>query len=771
MGDERATYPKTDTTVAITFLKALRPAGPWVLTAIWPDGPTTTESFEASDEAGATRFIKDTNHAGRNVYFTGNSCGRPGSKPKKADMTGAIMLHADSDPRDGETIDAAKKRILAAYAAHDPPPSIIVDSGNGLQGLWLLEREFVFPKPTSAPKSKAYDDEVQTRVAPVEDRNRALAVATDAPPGTHNADRLLRLPGTINFPNAKKTAQGRITRQSSIVKLTDVRYPLERFPAVGQASSKAGHGAKKKAGGTDTSRSAKAFRAGAALKAGGADYEEMRDALLSHNDPDIAEWACSKGMDNAERELRRIYDRALTAGVISTQAPYDTARAFQRGLAVPLRHHRGDFFEWNGCAWFEVEEASLRARLYAFLDQSRRKTAEGELRPVKPNAKMVADVLDALRAAAQLDASIEPPAWLEGEHLPPAHTLVACANALMHLPSKILVPHTPSFFNHNALNFDYEPFAPEPRQWLDFLNQLWGDDQQAIDTLQEIFGYCLTADTTQQKAFAVIGPKRSGKGTIARILVAMLGAHNCAAPTLAGISTNFGLAPLIGKRVAVISDARLSRRVDQHVIAERLLSITGEDAITIDRKYKSAWTGQLQTRFLILSNELFRLADASGALASRFILLMLTKSFYGQEDRNLTKKLMTELPGILNWAAAGWVRLERRGHFQQPDSAKEAVEQLEDLGSPIGAFVRECCDVGAAYSIAVDTLFLAWREWCTEQGRDRPGTKSSFGRDLKAAHPELNVTQPREEGRQLRRHYQGVRLKPETAVDDNADPV
>ena len=112
MGDERATHPKTDTTAAIAFLKIVRPAGPWVLTAIWPDGPTTTQSFEASDEAGATRFIKDANHAGRNVYFTGNSCGRPGSKPKKADMTGAIMLHADSDPRDGETIEAAKKRIL-----------------------------------------------------------------------------------------------------------------------------------------------------------------------------------------------------------------------------------------------------------------------------------------------------------------------------------------------------------------------------------------------------------------------------------------------------------------------------------------------------------------------------------------------------------------------------------------------------------------------------------------------------------------------------------
>ena len=85
-----------------------------------------------------------------------------------------------------------------------------------------------------------------------------------------------------------------------------------------------------------------------------------------------------------------------------------------------------------------------------------------------------------------------------------------------------------------------------------------------------IFGYCLTADTSQQKAFAVIGPKRSGKGTIGRILVAMLGAHNCAAPTLAKLGRTFGLESLIGKRLAVISDARLSSRADQHAIAERI---------------------------------------------------------------------------------------------------------------------------------------------------------------------------------------------------------
>ena len=67
-------------------------------------------------------------------------------------------------------------------------------------------------------------------------------------------------------------------------------------------------------GAKDDSRSAKAFRAGAALKAGGATYEQMRDALLRHEYPEIAEWARTKGMANNERELRRVYDRAGTDG-------------------------------------------------------------------------------------------------------------------------------------------------------------------------------------------------------------------------------------------------------------------------------------------------------------------------------------------------------------------------------------------------------------------------------------------------------------------------
>ena len=445
--------------------------------------------------------------------------------------------------------------------------------------------------------------------------------------------------------------------------------------------------------------------------------------------------------------------------IISLKAPYDTARLFQRSLATPLRHHRGSFFEWNGCAWPEADEAMLRARLYAFLDNCQSKDAKGGLHPVKPNNRRVSEIIDALRATAQLDASIAPPVWLDGAEGPPAHEIIACANGLLHLSSLTLLPHTPAFFTHNALDFAYDPKASEPRRWLGFLDQLWPSDAEAINTLQEAFGYCLTTDTRQQKAFAVIGPKRSGKGTVGRVLTHLVGAHNCVAPTLAGLSMNFGLAPLINKHVAIISDARLSGRADQHTIAERLLSITGEDGITIDRKYASSWTGQLQTRFLILSNELFRLTDASGALISRFILLVLTESFYGREDQGLTTKLLTELPGILNWAIAGRDRLVKRGHFNQPASAREAIQELEDLASPISAFLRERCETGPAFSVAVDVLFEFWRTWCEEQGRDHPGTKQSFGRDLRAALPGLTMMQAAA-GTVRTRVYQGLRVRP-----------
>ncbi len=221
---------------------------------------------------------------------------------------------------------------------------------------------------------------------------------------------------------------------------------------------------------------------------------------------------------------------------------------------------------------------------------------------------------------------------------------------------------TPRFFTTSALEFDPDPAAAPPNSWHEFLHQLFDGDLEALELLQEWFGYCLTGDTSQQKMMLIVGPKRSGKGTIARVLTRLIGTGNVCGPTTSSLAGTFGLQPLIGKTLALVSDARFHGE-NIPTVLERLLLITGEDAVTIDRKFLGSVTMKLPTRFMFLSNEFPKLTDASGALASRFMILRLTQSFFGNEDHGLTDRLISELPGILNWAIEGWRRLRERGRF------------------------------------------------------------------------------------------------------------
>ena len=331
---------------------------------------------------------------------------------------------------------------------------------------------------------------------------------------------------------------------------------------------------------------------------------------------------------------------------------------------------------------------------------------------------------------------------------------------MLNIETRELLPHSPHLFNINTLPYDYDPKAPTyPKLWMQFLRQLWPndeDDRLARFTLQEMFGLLLTTDTVFQKIFMIVGPKRSGKGTLGRVLTALLGRDNVVNPTMASMTGEFGLWPLIDKQLAIIADARLGARADANVVAERLLSISGEDGQTINRKNKSFWTGRLFVRFLILTNELPRIADASGALASRFILLVLQRSFYGKEDPELTEKLLAELPGILNWALKGLDRLRKRGGFRMPKSSHDAIRQLEDLASPVSAFLRDWCDPPSPDAQEnVKDLYAAWSCWCEQQGI-RPGSNIVFGRNLRAVRAQIRTG-----GKGQERFYTGVKLSKE----------
>jgi putative DNA primase/helicase len=453
--------------------------------------------------------------------------------------------------------------------------------------------------------------------------------------------------------------------------------------------------------------------------------------------------------------------------ILCPGTPLASAREFLRLAHTEanqrtLHHQNATFYSWAPAQthYIEIATEEMLARLYNFLDEARQTTKKpGVTAPFSPTKSKVSNVLEALAAAAQLPCAARPPSWLDTEQHPPAGELVSCTNGLLHLPTRNLLPHSPAFFSLNALEFAYQHDAPPPKVWLEFLNQLWPGDEQSIEMLQEMFGLMLTGDTSHQKAFLLVGPKRSGKGTIARVMTRLLGQADVCGPTLSGLGETFGLAPLIGKRLAIISDARLGGKIDHQVVVERLLAITGEDSLSVNRKNRDHWTGQLQTRFMVLTNELPKLADASGALASRFLILLLTNSFYRKEDLGLTARIIRELPGILNWSLDGWQRLQTRGHFVQPASSAGAQRDFEDLGSPIGAFLRDRCVMAQFATCRPEDLYNAWCDWCRGQNISHVSTVQMFGRDLRAAVGALRTVQHRGATGVPERHYQGIELK------------
>lgn len=416
-----------------------------------------------------------------------------------------------------------------------------------------------------------------------------------------------------------------------------------------------------------------------------------------------------------------------------------------------LRYWKGSFYWWSDGRYVELQKDEVRGRLVVHLNQHFHHLTTG----------ITGNALEQLKAQSLLSYGHQPPCWIGGkpEEWKPDEIIIA-KNGIIHLPTlapgTTPRPSTPRLFTTVAFDYEFDPNAPPPAEWLHFLGLQWGDDPDAIEALQEWFGYCLTVNTRLQKILLLVGPKRSGKGTIARIFAAVIGKENVAGPTLASFATNFGLWPLWGKSAAIVSDARLSGKSDQAAIVERLLSISGEDTLTIDRKHQEPVTGKLLTRLMLISNELPRLFDSSGALAGRFIILRMLKSFYGKEDQHLTDKLMAERPGILLWAIDGWRRLRARGYFKQPVSGDALREQLEDIASPVGAFLKERCEVGPGCRTSVQSLYVAWTGWCLSKGR-KPESDAIFGRDLAAILPEVRTVRQRE-GEARYRSYEGIRL-------------
>jgi P4 family phage/plasmid primase-like protien len=412
------------------------------------------------------------------------------------------------------------------------------------------------------------------------------------------------------------------------------------------------------------------------------------------------------------------------------------ARIYRNMKRPNLRHYRDDYYDHEAGHHAVIHDDTMKADVYSFLDKCikevlrKQKTA---LVPFAPDKVRVSETCEALKAIGHILPTLEQPHWLDGRAGPDPADLICFPNGILNINSNQFTPPDPMLFTPHGVAFDYDPTAPASVEWLNFLDQVFNGEQDQIGSLQEMFGYCVSSDVSQEKVFMLIGEKRSGKDTIRHTLQSLLSATAICGPTLDSMATNFGMSQLIGKQLAVVGDMRLGAKCDKDLLAEHVLKLSGRGLFSIDRKHRSHWTGSLGCKLLLISNEMPKLKDASGALASRMITFQTRASFYGREDRHLfDNKIRPELPAILLWALEGLRRMRLRGPLAEPACSVEMRDELAREGSPIMAFVQECLTLDPAASVDKNIMYSTYLDFAHENGL-QPAAKSWFYRDLDTA--------------------------------------
>ena len=196
------------------FLRMTAPArGYGNVVAINPMGKECFgKSYTADSIDQAAAFVDRYQRQKYNLYWAPNPINNDiDKKPLKSDIRAMRWVHLD--------MDDPSEEALAAIRNYKHPPTLIVFSGGGYNAYWLLD------KPRKA----------NGNIAKLEAANRQVILDLHADPGTHNLDRILRLPGTINYPTEAKLARGRTPVKARLIEYhPERRYTLDQFVSKNQ---------------------------------------------------------------------------------------------------------------------------------------------------------------------------------------------------------------------------------------------------------------------------------------------------------------------------------------------------------------------------------------------------------------------------------------------------------------------------------------------------------------------------------------------------------
>lgn len=311
--------------------------------------------------------------------------------------------------------------------------------------------------------------------------------------------------------------------------------------------------------------------------------------------------------------------------------------------------------------------------------------------------------------------------------------LINLRNGMLEIKTKELLNHDPKYNSRFQLPYSYQPEAKCP-SWKRFLSQIFVDDKMKILTLKMWCGYCLTHETFLQVFMIFMGSGGNGKSVVISVLTGLVGQENICALSPHQMEKDFMLITLKDKLINLCSEINTSKQFNSDTIKR----LTGEDPITVDVKYKDPITFRPTAKHIFSMNEIPKFKDKTEALRRRLVLLNFNQSFKGEnQNKNLAKELLAELPGILNWALEGWESLQKSQQLYESPSSLKAKDKLSEALNPALSFIRNACHLSYGCKTKRSTLHNEYEHWHRNNIGEHPLSKPSFFERIRDDFPSI----------------------------------
>ena len=292
-----------------------------------------------------------------------------------------------------------------------------------------------------------------------------------------------------------------------------------------------------------------------------------------------------------------------------------------------------------------------------------------------------------------------------------------------------LKPHRADSYLSYVLNVDYDPQAECPvfeKALLDTYS-LASDPEDMVRHFGEFLGYAIQPRREYKTWWLFQGSGDNGKTRVLQTLQRLMNS-SCIYPTRIGNAdkSDHTRAALAGKLLLLDDDVDTGT-----LLPDGFLKQVSEDKLLSGRNlYADQFEFVCTALPVLLCNNWPQSKDLSPATQKRAQVVPFDRVFDVKKEWNPYPHIWKEeMNGVLNFALAGYKRLQARGFFEEPEACGKAKRKFLSAANPVFDFLS-MCDRVTVFTCPTMELYKSYQIWANEEGHRFQVKKSEFERDL-----------------------------------------